>query len=194
VIFHHPYKSNFLQVLVATFSHSVRAQLQLNVARTADRAGAGGQDTASQIQVASGQDTASQIQVANGQDTASQIQVANAHANRAIGCRYLDPLDWNKYYMQYTNAAGIADFIKLKCPQNSVFNPGTGQCTSRLSNVNNPPILPHIEGDTCNGLQGYYCNENAFTYCTADKLKIVENQSCPGSFKCNAGKTNPCSE
>jgi hypothetical protein len=52
------------------YAHTIRAELELNVASTANSADA------------------------IGQDTASQIQAVNAHASRAFVRRYLDPLGY----------------------------------------------------------------------------------------------------
>jgi hypothetical protein len=157
-----------LQILVATLVQSMQAQLEPNVGSPADSP-----DT-------------------SGQDIASKVEAVNARSSRAPIWRYLDPLDWSKYYTRYTDSAGNVRFIHHKCPNNLVFNPATEQCTPKRDEVNDPPRLQHIDGTECNGNQGYYCNNDKFTYCTADKLKIVEDQSCPEGSGCNLGPSNPC--
>lgn len=144
----------FLQILVTTFAHSTRAQLELNVTFTADRA-----DT-------------------SGQDTASQIQAVNALASHDFIRRYMDPLDLSKYYIRSTDSAGNTNFNGLKCPNDLVFNQRNEQCTFRYRNIINPPILQFIEGKKCNGFQGFYCEGAKFTHCTEDGSSHVHPKLC----------------
>jgi hypothetical protein len=158
----------FLHVLVATIAHSKWFQLETNVAITADSA-----DT-------------------SGQDTASQKPAVNKLASRTFVERYLDPLDWPKYYIQYTDSVGNKKLYGVKCPNDLVFNPDTEQCTFRSKGISNSTILQFTEGEKWNEFQGYYCEDAKFTYCTADKLKIVDNQSCPDDTECVRGANNSC--
>jgi hypothetical protein len=127
----------------------------------------------------------------SGQDIASKIQAVKAYSSCATIRRYLDPLDWSKYYIRYTDSDGNVKFINHKCPNTLVFNPPTEQCTFIGSDVQNPPQIPYIDSGDCNGTQGYYCNDDTFTYCTADKQKILQDQSCPAGISCIVG-INPC--
>jgi hypothetical protein len=156
----------FVQIVVATFVQSIRAQVEIHAASSADSA-----DT-------------------SGQETASKIQAVKAYSSRATIRRYLDPLDWSKYYIRYTDSDGNVKFINHTCPNTLVFNPSSGQCTFSRDDIKNPPQIPYINGGDCNGTEGYYCNGSKFTYCTADKQKIVQGQSCPSDV-CKSGK-NPC--
>jgi hypothetical protein len=83
-------------------------------------------------------------------------------------------------------------FVEKTCPIANVFNQTNEKCTNIRKGINNPPKLSYIEGKACKGIQGYYCKNNKYTYCTEDNLKIVRNKPCPGRMPCRRGKTNPC--
>ena len=93
-------------------------------------------------------------------------------------------------------------FINLACPNKYVFNPIKEECVNSddytLCAIGKQPNVTFLGlEETCTNDLGYYCSGNvAFTYCTPDNVKIVENKPCPVDEVCQNSDTpqNPCAK
>jgi hypothetical protein len=112
--------------------------------------------------------------------------------------RFPDPLSCQNYYVQVSATA----FALQTCPNTNVFNPIIENCVGS-NNYTDCPIgsRPEVEflglEEKCTNATGYYCSSNdAFTYCTHDNVKIVENKLCPGDEVCQKSdrSNNPCAQ
>jgi len=99
---------------------------------------------------------------------------------------YPDPLNCQKYYIQLSASA----FVLHTCPDRNVFNPITEQCVRSEDYTdcpigNRPKVIFLGLEEKCQNAHRYYCSsDDAFTYCTSDKAKIVANKRCPGDEVC----------
>ena len=92
------------------------------------------------------------------------------------------------------------DFALQTCPNRYVFNPIIEQCVTSGGYTdcaigNRPKVRFLGLEEVCKNARGYYCSSHdAFTYCTRDNVKIVENRRCPGDEICQKSDKpqNPC--